>query len=311
MQVDKHIRKSVVFLQYLHKDSGETRLAGTAFLVTYPAQGLGDRTAAVPPKFASLEAKRAFRPGYLVTAGHVIRGIHEFSHNRKVIIRANNLGWKGMTSQEVPTSEWESLFPVDGPLDPDLVAKDVAVLRFSGGIQNMVQKSDLDLFDVPMEAGAFRDRRTETRMGVADDVLIVGLFSQHRGEEQNIPIVRTGTMAAMSEELIRTEVGVMDGYLIEAHSLGGLSGSPAFFHLHGFRQMSSHGIKEYPQPELYLLGLIGGHWDLTPDWTDREKWEKTHSGMSIVVPVETIVEALEMPSVKEQRDREKAGLKQG
>ena len=45
---------------------------------------------------------------------------------------------------------------------------------------------------------------------------------------------------------------------------------------------------------------------MSPDWLGRKAWEKTHSGMAIVVPVETIVEALEMPELKKQRDMEAA-----
>ena len=35
-----------------------------------------------------------------------------------------------------------------------------------------------------------------------------------------------------------------------------------------------------------LLGLVAAHWDLKPDY-QYEDWEKAHSGMSVITPVES------------------------
>ena len=44
----------------------------------------------------------------------------------------------------------------------------------------------------------------------------------------NLPIVRLGAIAAMPGEYIKTDWGCLRAYLIEARSIGGLSGSPVF-----------------------------------------------------------------------------------
>jgi hypothetical protein len=72
----------------------------------------------------------------------------------------------------------------------------------------------------------------EHEVAVGDEVFITGLFSQRHGTRRNIPIVRVGNLACMTEEKVSTNYfGDMDAILIEARSIGGLSGSPVFLNL--------------------------------------------------------------------------------
>ena len=71
----------------------------------------------------------------------------------------------------------------------------------------------------------------ENEVGVGDEVFITGLFSHHHGNHKNIPIVRTGNIASMPEEKIQTQNYLREAFLIEARSIGGLSGSPVFLNL--------------------------------------------------------------------------------
>ena len=48
-----------------------------------------------------------------------------------------------------------------------------------------------------------------------------------------MPILRMGNLAAYPQERVQVEGVEMDAYLIEARSIGGLSGSPVFYHSHG------------------------------------------------------------------------------
>ena len=47
---------------------------------------------------------------------------------------------------------------------------------------------------------------TENEVALGDEVIVSGLFKHHFGKSRNIPIVRTGNLAALSEERIKTKM---------------------------------------------------------------------------------------------------------
>jgi hypothetical protein len=65
--------------------------------------------------------------------------------------------------------------------------------------------------------------------GLGDEVCIVGLYTTHYGHVRNIPTVRIGHVAGVSEEPVMTDRGYVHGWLIECYSIAGLSGSPVFW----------------------------------------------------------------------------------
>jgi hypothetical protein len=69
-----------------------------------------------------------------------------------------------------------------------------------------------------------------------------------------MPIVRHGNIAMLPEEQIQTEMGYADVHLIEARSIGGLSGSPVFVRTSEAEKDSHRGIQ--------LLGVMHGHWEI-------------------------------------------------
>ena len=97
----------------------------------------------------------------------------------------------------------------------------------------------------------------------------------------------------------------MDAYLIEARSIGGLSGSPVFV-----RYSAQAGISY----EVHLFGVMVGHWDLPPGTicdavtdaapTDAEKAEAVNMGIGIVVPAKRILEVLYRKDLIEDRARQ-------
>ncbi|MGA2347462.1 MAG: hypothetical protein ABSF93_15715, partial [Candidatus Sulfotelmatobacter sp.] len=135
-------------------------------------------------------------------------------------------------------------------------------------------------------------------------VFFVGLFSQRKGRTKNIPIVRMGNVAATPDdtEPISTEKGPMVAYLVEGHSMGGLSGSPVFTDFQG-------PLRRYEmisgQP-FYLVGLIHGH--LTHDKLDMdtapktEKEDRLNTGIVAVVPSERITEAIDYHFRQDEED---------
>jgi hypothetical protein len=101
------------------------------------------------------------------------------------------------------------------------------------------------------------DDRMQRGIGVGDEIFIVGLFSYHEGRKKIYPIVRVGNIAMIpGEPIVTKKCGRVDAYLVEARSIGGLSGSPVFV-------MSRD--KDFKPNEIHLLGLVHGHYDISED----------------------------------------------
>jgi hypothetical protein len=132
------------------------------------------------------------------------------------------------------------------------------------------------------------------RMGVGDEVFITGLFSKVSGKTKNLPIVRTGNVAMIppSHEKIPVKwnyISEMEAYLIEARSIGGLSGSPVFIQRSIEVQPAEHtGRRPLGAGAVFWLGLIHGHWDTPP----RTKANRVNMGVAIVVPSYKIMEII-------------------
>jgi hypothetical protein len=154
-------------------------------------------------------------------------------------------------------------------------------------------------------------------MGVGDQVAVVGLFRNHFGKERDLSITRMGNIAMMREEPVFTDYcGYIDAYLIEAHSISGLSGSPVWFLNYPLRPAElpdkpnhmtlmqlEHGKAIY-----YLMGLIHGHFDIknlnedTVVDDERETSDGINTGIGVVVPVEKVIETIrDHPDLKKHR----------
>jgi hypothetical protein len=156
-------------------------------------------------------------------------------------------------------------------------------------------------------------------IGVGDAIFITGLFANYPGTLRNVPLVRIGNLAAYPEQRIRaTGFMEMDAYLVEARSLGGLSGSPVFYHA----QASNFGILRpfapqwlsppIPEPKswtaddvnsrktlpFYLMGIVHGHYNQEKNAPDanRRDIEELNTGIAIVVPIAKVLEFLDAES---------------
>lgn len=140
-------------------------------------------------------------------------------------------------------------------------------------------------------------------IGVGDELQITGLFIHHRGSRRNVPVVRSGIISAMPDagEPVYTSRGEMEAYLAEVRSIGGLSGSPVFVVLPGWRKKQSGPLHEW---RTYLLGLVYGHWDQTRAGREyvEEETEKIHQGMAVIVPASKILDLLDAPQEKAKRE---------
>jgi hypothetical protein len=268
MIIPDEIRKCVVFVGYETK-TGHKKTAGTAFFLGRKIEG----------------TDRYFI--YAVTAKHVIDDIKKRSCY-KVFLRLNIAG-AGAKWVETDLLEWRS-HPTD-----DLV--DVAVFKF-------VLSEELDHKFYPLESMVDPKIIEEFAVGIGDEVFLVGLFSQHYGSQRNIPIARVGNIAAMPEEKIFTkDWGAIDAYLIEARSIGGISGSPVFAYIGSTRPMRGRLSYLEGSPAFYLLGLMHGHWDASASdldvvVEDRIGHERVNMGIAIVVPAIKILEVISQPEIR-------------
>ena len=259
MRVPEVMRKAVVFLYCTRR--GQFGPAGTGFLVGYPV-------AEYPVSFIMAA----------LTAQHVIDGIRRESDDGKVTIRFNAA--ERARSLETTVDAWRqgasnvdcALLPWDGPrgdhllwpLEDHTVATD-EVIRREG-------------------------------FGIGDEVFMVGLFRNHLGRNRIEPILRVGNIAAIPADPIRTKpFGDMRAILIEARSIGGLSGSPVFVHMGLTRWREGRVMMSEGESPFFFLGLMHGHWDaLETDVDDamRAEREKVNMGIGIVVPAEEVLRSI-------------------
>jgi hypothetical protein len=233
---------------------------------------------------------------YLVTAKHVADRVE----HREVFVRMNSYDGKIglLRGAAVPWYKHPTDLAVDVavlPFDPPDWAKFTAIRTDQFATDEIIRTANI---------------------GPGSEVFVTGLFTGHTGQSQNQPIIRTGNVAMMPADRIRTACEPMECYLIESRSIGGLSGSPVF--------VIDIGLVDLPpliQPttsvvtirKFYLLGLIQEHWDLKPGEivdTDEDN-EKVNMGIAIVVPAKSILEVLGQPAVVAKRGDYEEGSKAG
>ena len=282
MDIPDEVRKCVCFVGYRNQ-AGEMVLMGTAFFVSKPLEG-------------------TLRALYCVTAAHVLEQIQKRgSDTVSVAVNARQGGRIWIT------------FPLmDCLVHPD-PAVDVAIIP--GG---MPHPDEGEHMSFPIEGALTKEIVEKEGIGAGTDVFVTGLFVNHAGTSRIIPIVRIGNIAAMPHEPVETSRGLMDAYLIEARSIGGLSGSPVFTN-QGMVGVRDGQLKFLTRPPLFLLGLIHGHFDIVTDAADVKEdvasRERVNMGIAIVVPVEKIVELLNDPRVlapddEIRKERQAAGQPQ-
>jgi len=172
---------------------------------------------------------------------------------------------------------------------------------------------------VPMEHMLTPDEIKELSIGIGDEVYSVGLFAEVANTSRNIPILRHGNISMMPAEQLQTELGFADVYLVEARSIGGMSGSPVFVrptgHLpFGLRPDGTQETIMGLVDRTKLLGIIHGHWDVKE--TDinsysiiQDRKRGVNYGIAIVVPAIKLIETLNRPELLERRMKHDETLK--
>lgn len=215
----------------------------------------------------------------LVTARHNVLGALEVYGNVWVRLNTEDGGARDL---EI-TEPWAY---------PDNPASDIAAIPFF---------PPFDWEAIPIPARWFvTDEVIETRVvGIGEELVLMGLFSQHVGKTRNLPIVRSGNLAAMPQEPLVDDASgeEYEAYLAEVRSIGGLSGSPVLLALNPSTRLNVFGAdtpKDVGGLTFYLLGLIRGHWTQYAE-SDFQgtKAEDLNTGIAIITPITDVLPLLE------------------
>ena len=217
---------------------------------------------------------------YLVTARHVARVLE----GQAFAIRANTIDGESIIIDGVG-AHW-TYHPTDDSVD-------VAVSQWGVPPNIEFKRIDIDTF-------ATDEIIRQKSIGAGDEVFITGLFAFVTGKRRNLPIVRMGNVALFPSEKVRVKIDDKwtwsEVYLIEARSIGGISGSPVFV----------RETVEVGRGAFYLLGLVHGHWEIPAEQkNDLANLEDrlVNMGIAIVVPAKKIMEVLNQPKLREERLR--------
>jgi hypothetical protein len=260
--------------------TGEIKLGGTGFLVSYEEDGYGF--------------------GYLVTARHVAKKVRP---QGDVVVRVNK---KGEDAVNFTVKDIYWAYHTDETVD-------VAVTPTFG----LINQNEFDVAYYNL-ADLVRPSAAPYRVQCGDPICIVGLFHWHSGSVRNTPIVHSGNIALLPDPRekipIKDRIGgqpqKVEAYLVEAQTFEGLSGAPVFQReMVAMRNLfpEHNGGLPIVQTGAQLLGVYAGAWEGEPSPTlasDRN-WgpdKKIPAGMGIVVPGERILEIIvNDPELKRHR----------
>ncbi len=298
MRVPDEIRKSVLFIG-VKEDLPEWEWKGTGYIIAVPEPNFIFNEV-LEHRGTKFEGQSSYPFLFLATARHVaeklegkdfaLRGNSKLDGSVVIIEgHADQKWWYHPTEREYVDAAVTIFFP------PNL--------------------RDLDINWVGTDVFADEEIIKEAALGVGDEVFMAGLFTKVKETTKNIPIVRIGNLAMMPGEKIPFKDGkLIDAYLVESRSLGGLSGSPVFIRQtilsQGFTA-SGHFLNSKHEPlpvnevvyvgglgRIYFLGSAIGHWEAPTGFPLPEN-EAVNMGISPVVPAHKIKEIIMQPKLME------------
>jgi hypothetical protein len=274
MRVPDHVLKCVGYVaQYVTSDftGDDYDLEGTGFFVGVPC--------------LTIPGLRFF---YFATAAHVIR---DLDLERIRIILNHKLGTKTV----IQPTEW--YFHDDPTVDATVMPH---MIRPAYDVMHM----NTDIF---LTAEKMRERM----IGIGDDVFFPGLFQFAPGTKQNHPILRHGNIAMLPETEIQIDAVFAHVHLIEARSIGGISGSPVFVRetvaLPTLRADNSKVLIIGNGNDFHLLGMVRSHWDVKERDINshsgiQDRQRGVNMGIAAVTPASKILEILNQPRLIQHRE---------
>lgn len=254
MRVPQQILDSVAFVCTRAAPDGSFNFGGTAFFLSMAS-----------------EAKAGARFCYLVTAKHNVQKAKDAGQLFISINTRDGAGGALEITQDWFYPEDEGIDVAVTPLHLDTERAEIKALRREDCLsEELAVKYDV-------------------RPG--EDVAIVGLFTQHPGKTRNKPIVRRGCLAMVPPVPLRDgNTGFeYQAYLVEAHSMAGLSGSPALLAAWEPREVRGRFV----EPRAFLMGLIRGHWKFSRGQWPPDPGEELNAGIAEVTPITEVLKVLD------------------
>jgi hypothetical protein len=237
---------------------------------------------------------------YFVTAKHVVNDLA----GREVYFLVNKMDGGTTTIQSTIGNRWW-FHPTDK-------SADIAIAQ-------VWPDPTVDIVFLDVLQLATPELLEKLDIGIGDEVYSTGLFTPAPGMARNIPILRQGNIAMMPGEQIQTELDFADVYLVEARSLGGVSGAPVFvrptidFKVTDFRGKQRNAFAA--GLGFMLLGLMHGHWDIRESemnkaFFDHDRKRGVNMGIAIVVPAIKILDTIyQSELVTMRKEAEKKDMK--
>ena len=304
MRVPDQIRKSVLFIG-VRDDDGAWDWKATGYLISIPdVRLLWEYDQKEGDKVQHHTLSWPFV--CLATARHVAKKLE----TQEFALRTTTVDGELVVIERPAGERW-----FYHPTEPEYV--DAAVMIFCPP-----QLRNLDILPVPYEMFATPEIIQEIDLGTGDEVFIAGLFTEVREMTRQHPIIRVGNLAMVPGEKIPYGGKLIEAYLVESRSIGGLSGSPVFIretikHNVGIRfkpgqkpntvldsrpgesfdTVTLHGLGR-----IFFLGSMIGHWDTPTAFTPTMR-EAVNMGIAPVAPAHKILDILQQPELTDMAKR--------
>jgi len=251
---------------------------GTGFIVSFPDERLG----------------KDMGFNFLVTNRHVVQPGIENGNPCKVVNYSISANHVGTPANPTPHLQSFSVSPVGLWVFPEDGSVDLAATPF------VLPISEYDFATIPTTLFVTQEQIQKNEVVEGDPVIFTGLFIQYAGTTSLEPVVRSGAIAMLPENPIKTTLGKLGHiYLAEAHVFGGNSGSPMFVDVNKFKSAIGYDYR--------FLGVVTGEIQETEDLTlnvtaTYKGTVSANSNVSVIVPAFEVNNLLMLPVFQHLRD---------
>ena len=242
---------------------------------------------------------------YIVTAKHVLDGLLKME---SIYLRVNRgdradplKPGEGLAYLRLEKDGW--LFHPDSTVDAVVGPVDVVLRQDRNkGVGKFTLHMDRieEILQAPDYLAQQRDTPWPPYEG--EDVIFIGLMTRFQGQQTNLPIVRKGSIALVTEELIKGLYGLSQYYVINVQAYPGNSGGPVWVYYE--RADDGSGLHS-----LYYLGILVVGYPAIEELTKTSGTDPVgyyNLGVSLVTPIEKVIDIMNAKSEIERRT--KAGM---
>jgi hypothetical protein len=232
---------------------------------------------------------------YLVTNRHVVEPGIEHGKSCSVLGYLVSLNHLGDSTSAPPKAGMTTINPAETWYHSEDPSVDLAMIPVK------VPQTEWDIQTIPISMFATREMIQKHEIVEGDPVVFAGLFVQYTGSRRLDPVVRSGSIAMLPEDLMQTTLGTMGNvYLAEAHAFGGNSGSPLFVDINKFKATVGYDYR--------LLGVVAGEVLESNNFTFQVTTTynvnaPNNSDVSMIVPADEVRSILYSPPLQSLRDR--------